>query len=135
MKKLVILIGAALVCLNHVNGQPNASLPNIVLFMADDLGVSDIGPYGNRTVKTPNLDRLATEAMLFKRAFAASPTCCPSRSSLYTAMYPMRHGAHGNHSGVKAGMLSIVQRLSALGYRVAIAGKLHVGPRDVFPFE
>lgn len=135
MKKLVILIGAALACLNHVSGQPNASLPNIVLFMADDLGVSDIGPYGNRTVKTPNLDRLAKESMLFKRAFAASPTCGPSRSSLFTAMYPMRHGAHGNHSGVKAGILSIVQRLSALGYRVAIAGKLHVGPRDVFPFE
>src|SRR5690606_37358548 len=110
-------------------------LPNIVIFIGDDLAVSDTGPYGNSVVRTPHLDKLSSQSMVFNKAFAASPTCGPSRSSLFTAMYPMKHGAHGNHSGVREGITSMVQLLSALGYRVAIAGKLHVGPQEVFPFE
>src|SRR5690606_36069752 len=61
--------------------------------------------------------------------------CGPSRSSLFSAMYPMKHGAHSNHSAVKEGITSMIPQLTALGYRVAIAGKLHVGPQNVFPFE
>jgi uncharacterized sulfatase len=113
----------------------NKPRPNIILFIADDLGVNDIGPYGNRVVRTPNLDRLSEHSMLFTRSFASSPTCGPSRSTLLTGLMPIRHGGHGNHSGVKAGTKSIVQYLQPLGYRVAIAGKLHVGPEEVFPFE
>ncbi|ODS80684.1 MAG: hypothetical protein ABS46_13495 [Cytophagaceae bacterium SCN 52-12] len=116
-----------------VPGKPGQ--PNFVLFIADDLGVKDIGPYGNTVVRTPHLQRLAQESLLFNQAFAASPTCGPSRSSLFTGLMPLRHGAHGNHSGVKSGTRSVAQYLSALGYKVAIAGKLHVGPEDVFPFE
>src|SRR5690606_17032228 len=134
IKKIVLFVWFA--CwLVAANGQGNASLPNMVIFIGDDLAVRDIGPYGNRIVRTPNLDKLSNESLVFDKAFAASPTCGPSRSSLFTAMYPMRHGAHGNHSGVKEGVSSMVQRLSALGYHVAIAGKLHVGPTEVFPFE
>lgn len=134
MNKLALLLGL-IVWLTVANGQQGSSLPNMVIFIGDDLAVRDIGPYGNRIVRTPHLDKLAHESLVFDRAFAASPTCGPSRSSLFTAMYPMRHGAHGNHSGVRPGVSSVVQQLSALGYRVAIAGKLHVGPQDVFPFE
>lgn len=118
--------------------KPNAAqatLPNIVLFIADDLGVNDISPYGNQVVKTPNLDRLSTESLRFTHAFAGSPTCGPSRSTILTGLMPFRHGAHGNHSGVKENTKSIVQYLQSLGYKVAIAGKLHVGPEEVFAFE
>src|SRR5688500_9091982 len=112
-----------------------AARPNIVLFIADDLGVNDIGPYGDRVVKTPNLDKLSKESMLFSRVFAGSPTCGPSRSSLFTGLMPFRHGAHGNHSGVKDDTHSLVHYMQASGYKVAIAGKLHVGPQTVFSFE
>lgn len=108
---------------------------NIVLFIADDLGYNDIGPYGNMVVRTPNIDRLARESLLFTEAFAGSPTCGPSRSTIFTGLMPFRHGAHSNHSGVKEGTKSIVHYLEPLDYRVAIAGKLHVGPEEVFPFE
>lgn len=108
---------------------------NIVLFIADDLDATDIGPYGNKIVRTPNLDKLAQESMLFTRAFASSPTCSPSRSTIFTGLMPMRHGGHGNHNGVKEGTPSLVQYLQPLGYRVALAGKLHIGPEAVFPFE
>lgn len=108
---------------------------NIVLFIADDLDATDIGPYGNTVVRTPNLDKLSTESMLFTRAFASSPTCSPSRSTIFTGLMPLRHGGHGNHNGVKEGTASIVHYLQPLGYRTAIAGKLHIGPESVFPFE
>lgn len=109
--------------------------PNIILFIADDLAMEDIGPYDNEVVRTPHLDRFSGESLLFRSAFASSPTCGPSRSSIFTGLLPFRHGAHGNHSGVREGTKSMVHYLQPLGYRVAIAGKYHVGPEDLFPFE
>jgi len=119
----------------QVSGKAKNQLYNIVLFIADDLGVNDIGPYGNKIVRTPNLNQFASESLLFNRAFASSPTCTPSRSTIFTGLMPMRHGAHGNHSGVAAETKSLVQYLNPLGYRVTIAGKYHVGPETVFSFE
>ncbi|NJD11312.1 MAG: hypothetical protein FIB01_13050 [Gemmatimonadetes bacterium] len=115
--------------------RPATTPPNIVLFIADDLGVTDISPYGNVVVHTPSLEALAQESMVFTRAFAPSPTCSPSRSAIYTGLMPFRNGAHANHSMVRPGTPSLVLRFQALGYRVALAGKLHVGPESVFPFE
>jgi N-sulfoglucosamine sulfohydrolase len=139
MKKIVMACMFVVLAVVQLTAQQiknaGAQKPNIVLFIADDLCVNDIGPYGNKIVRTPNLDKLSKQSLLFTRAFATSPTCGPSRSSIFTGLMPMRHGAHGNHSGVKEGTKSIVQYLQPAGYRVAIAGKLHVGPEEVFPFE
>lgn len=108
---------------------------NIVLFIADDLGIHDTGPYGNTIVRTPSLDEFSKESLLFTQAFASSPTCAPSRSSMFTGLMPFRNGAHSNHSGVRPGTKSLVHYLEPLGYRVALGGKLHIGPEEVFPFE
>lgn len=109
--------------------------PNIVLFVGDDLGAVDTEPYGNRVVRTPHLARLAAEGLTFQRAYATSPTCAPSRASIYSGLLPFRHGAHANHSMARAGVRSLPHYLGELGYRVAIAGKLHVGPETAYPFE
>lgn len=109
--------------------------PNIIIFIADDLDGDDTGPYGSKVVRTPHLDQFARQSLRFTRAFAGSPTCGPSRSTLFTGLLPFRHGAHGNHSGVSENTRSLVHYLQPLGYRVAIAGKLHVGPENVFSFE
>jgi arylsulfatase A-like enzyme len=114
---------------------PATAKPNFVLFIADDLSWHDIGPYGSTDVRTPNLDKLAKESLKFDRAFAASPTCTPSRSSLFSGLYPMRSGAHANHSPIKPGVRTLPAYLKELGYRVVIAGKTHFGPREQFPFE
>jgi uncharacterized sulfatase len=61
--------------------------------------------------------------------------CTPSRSSIYTGLWPIRHGAHHNHQFVRDGVQSVAHFFGALGYRVALAGKSHVGPPAAFPFE
>ena len=112
-----------------------AQRPHVVLFIADDHSWHDSGPYGNRDVRTPNLDRLAREGVRLDAAFAASPTCTPSRAAIYSGMYPFRNGAHANHSVVKGGLRTLPHRMGELGYRVVLAGKTHIVPREAFPFE
>jgi uncharacterized sulfatase len=113
----------------------SARPPHLVLFIADDFTWSDCTPYGARDVRTPNLARLARTGMRFDLAFAASPTCTPSRSALYTGLYPFRNGAHANHSLVNDDVRTLPHYMSDLGYRVVLAGKTHIGPRNRFPFE
>ena len=114
---------------------PATEKPHIVLFISDDHSWHDVGAYGATDVRTPNLDKLATDGMRFEYAFAASPTCSPSRSALFTGLYPMRNGAHANHSLIREGVKTLPQYMKDLGYRVVIAGKTHFGPREQFPFE
>ena len=64
--------------------------PNIIIILADDLGWADLGCYGSKYHKTPNLDRLAAQGMRFTDAYAACPVCSPSRAALLTGKYPAR---------------------------------------------
>src|SRR5262245_22808414 len=67
-----------------------ADRPNIVLVNADDLGINDLGCYGRKDHRTPNLDRLAKEGMRFTSAYCAQPICSPSRAALLTGKHPAR---------------------------------------------
>lgn len=109
--------------------------PNIVIYLSDDHGWEYLKCYGNTDIQTPNLDRIADEGMRFTHAFTPTPTCAPSRSTLYTGLYPARHGAMGNHTECHAHLDSLPKLLRELGYRVAIAGKTHVKPETLFDFE
>lgn len=106
-----------------------------MIFVADDLTWGDIGPNGSREIRTPNFDRLAKQGLRLTRAFAASPTCTPSRCALYTGLYPIRNGAHANHSWISEGIRTWPQYFHELGYRCVLAGKTHIGPREQFPFD
>lgn len=109
--------------------------PNLLLFLADDMTYTDVGCFGNRDVKTPNLDALAAGGMRFTRCYNSAPTCSPLRQSLYTGIYPVRNGAYPNHSRVYDGVHSLPHYLKTLGYRTAIVGKRHEAPAAAFPFE
>ena len=111
------------------------SKPNIVIYLSDDHGWEYLGCYGNADVQTPNLDRIAEEGLRFTHSFTPTPTCAPSRSTLYTGLYPARHGAMGNHTECHPHLASLPKLLRELGYRVAIAGKKHVKPETLFDFE
>jgi arylsulfatase A-like enzyme len=112
-----------------------AAPPHIVLFIADDYSWHDSSAYGNKDVRTPNIDKLASQGMRFNAAFAASPTCTPSRSAIYTGLYPHHNGAHANHSLINDNIRTLPAQMKDLGYRAVIAGKTHIGPRALFPFE
>ena len=114
---------------------PNAGRPNILIIMGDDATYKDLALYGGRNVKTPNIDRLATEGVVFENAFLSIAMCNPCRTELYTGLYPARNGSCWNHSAARPGTRSIVHYLGDLGYRVGLCGKKHVGPAKAFPFE
>ena len=109
--------------------------PNFLIVMADDCTHNDLPVYGGQNARTPNIDQLATQGLTFNRAYLGEAMCQPCRAELYTGQYPMRNGCAWNHSASHSNTTSIPQHLGALGYRVGLAGKVHVQPSKAFPFE
>jgi N-sulfoglucosamine sulfohydrolase len=109
---------------------------NIVIIMADDLASNELSCYGGKNIKTPHIDALAKEGLRFRQNYASAAMCVPTRASLFTGLYPVRHGAFQNHKRVYDNVKSIGHYLADLGYRVALTGKDHsTRPHTVFPFE
>ncbi|MBL69113.1 MAG: heparan N-sulfatase [Verrucomicrobiales bacterium] len=109
--------------------------PNFLIIMADDCTYNDLPLYGGQNAKTPNINRLAASGLTFNRAYLGEAMCQPSRAELFTAMYALRNGCAWNHSASRPGLTSMPHHLGALGYRVGLAGKGHVKPQSVFPFQ
>ena len=109
--------------------------PNIVMYISDDHGIDFLGCYGNKIIRTPNIDALEKEGMLFTKMFAASPTCAPSRSILWTGLHSARNGCMANHTPCRNDIISLPTYLNRLGYRVVLANKSHAKPGEVFCFE
>jgi len=107
----------------------------MVLFLADDLTYRDLGCYGSPDAITPRIDRLAEEGMLFHHCYQAAAMCSPTRHNLYNGLYPVKSGAHPNHTFAEPWVKSMPHYLGELGYRVGSIGKGHIGPREVYPFE
>lgn len=110
--------------------------PNVVIIMADDLDSRQLSCYGGKNIQTRNIDQLAGEGLQFNSIYASHATCVPTRASLFTGLYPMRHGSFQNHKPVYKNMKSIGHYLDALGYKVGLTGKDHsTKPKAVFPFD
>jgi arylsulfatase A-like enzyme len=117
-----------------------AAPPNVVLIFADDLGIGEVGAYGQQKVPTPNLDRLAKEGTRFTRFYTASPVCAPSRASLLTGKHTGRSPIRGNkevggwelNSGegqmsLPAAERTIAEGFKERGYATAAIGKWGLG--------
>lgn len=107
--------------------------------VADDLGLM-LGCYGLTSIKTPNIDRLASNGTLFTNAFASTASCSGSRSTIYTGLHTHQNGQYGlnhgwNHFQTHDHIETAPQIFNSLGYQTGIIGKVHVGPRDVYPWE
>lgn len=128
MKKLIMMI--MLGCLASAGVSDGAEKkPNIVVVLADDHGVQHASPYGAKEIRTPNMQAMADEGMVFDRAYVASPSCCPSRTALLTGLMPERNGVVGNHESedLKPGTKSLMSNLINLGYAVIWHGKVAHG--------
>jgi len=104
--------------------------------MADQLGARSLPAYGNAVVRSPHLDRLAEEGVVFERALCPSPLCAPSRASLMTGMLPSRTRVYDNAGELPAAVPTFAHHLRAAGYRAVLAGKMHfIGPDQLHGFE
>ena len=155
----IVAVVAAAIGLGYVpaavsqrGGAARVERPNIVLILADDLGVSDLGAYGRTEHRTPNLDRLAAEGLRFTTAYVSSPICSPSRAGLMTGRFPARLHITtyipGRPNAPSQKLLhpemrqqlpleeiTIAERLREHGYATATIGKWHLGGVGFTPRE
>jgi len=115
-------------------GSKAGSKQNFLIIMADDCTHNDLPVYGGQNAITPNINQLASEGLVFNKAYLGSAMCQPCRAELYSGLYPMRNGCAWNHSASRPDITTMPHHLGALGYRVGLAGKVHVLPDKVFPF-
>lgn len=115
-------------------GATRPARPNIVFILADDLGYADLGCYGQKRIRTPNIDRIAAEGIRFTQAYCGTSVCAPSRCSLMT-------GLHIGHACIRAnratppegqqplstGTFTVARMLQQAGYRTACIGKWGLG--------
>lgn len=125
-----VLTALALVCpalLHAVEEMP----PNVVLFLADDLGYGDLACYGNSVIKTPHLDKFASQGMRLTQCYSASAVCSPSRSAILTGRTPYRNGVFtwipaGREPHLRQSEITVAKLLQQRGYATCHAGKWHL---------
>jgi arylsulfatase A len=108
--------------------------PNFVVLLADDLGHGDLRPYGNKVVKTPNLDKLGEGGLVLDHCYASAPVCSPSRAGMLTGQHPYRNGIRDwipLNSGVFVPKTapSIARLLGEAGYKSCHVGKWHLNSK------
>src|SRR6185436_12781085 len=96
MKRIWLVVLAALAFGMASFAAPAAKPPNIIIILADDLGYGDLGCYGHPSIRTPNLDRMATEGLRFTDFYSAANLCTPSRAALLTGRFAIRSGMAGS---------------------------------------
>ena len=126
-----------LICTGFPNLQASDQ-PNIVLILADDLGLGDVGVFGSEEINTPNIDSLSEMGIRFTQAYVSHPVCSPSRAGLITGRYQQRHGWEFNparrdlHSGMNLGEETLAEALKEQGYSTGLVGKWHLGQGEAY---
>jgi choline-sulfatase len=110
--------------------------PNILMIMADQLSALALPAYGHPIVRTPHLDRLAAQGVVFEKTYCNFPLCAPSRASLMSGQLASRVGVYDNAAEFPASVPTLAHGLRALGYATCLSGKMHfVGPDQLHGFE
>jgi arylsulfatase A-like enzyme len=109
-------------------GLSNSKRPNILFLMADQHRADCVGADGNQVIRTPNLDRIAREGVIFQRAYSSTPTCTPARTALLTGLSPWHHGMLGMRAMAEEYPLEKPRALRDAGYYTITVGKQHFSP-------
>lgn len=131
MKDLTRLIVVVLLLAGSAFAQNRK--PNIILIYADDLGYGDIGPFGQKYIKTPNLDKLAAGGLKFTNFYASAPVCAPSRASIMTGFHQGRAVIRGNNNDrgarvpLRPSDVTVAEVMKSAGYRTAMIRKWGLG--------
>ena len=117
------------------DSRPNK--PNIVVFVADDMGWGDSATYGHPLIQTPNLDKLASQGVKFTQCYSAAGVCSPSRAAILTGRTPYRNGVwrhlSGNHEAhLRASEITYPELLKEIGYETCHVGKWHLNSKQQF---
>ncbi len=133
MRKVLAALLFSLAGFSHAIGAPGR--PNIIFIVADDLGYGDIGAFGQKKIRTPNLDRLAAEGMCFTQHYSGNAVCAPSRCVLMTGKHPGHAFIRDNREVKPEGQVplppqtvTLPKLLQRLGYRTGAFGKWGLGP-------
>ena len=108
--------------------QPKMKKPNILLILTDQHQFGAIGALGHPDVKTPNLDALAAQSLVFDSAYTPAPICGPARAALFTGCNAIETGIHVNWIPLPENLPLMTERLASAGYHNALVGKLHLSP-------
>ncbi len=112
------------------------SKPNFLFVQADQLAARVLPAYGNRVAKTPSIDRLAGQGVVFEQAYCNYPLCAPSRFSMLSGLLPTHAGAYDNGAEFPASLPTFIHYLRLLGYQTCLSGKMHfIGPDQLHGFE
>jgi len=132
---VIMLAGLSLGSSTRLPEQIRNEKPNFLIIIADDCTYNDLPIYGGGNALTPNIDTLAKQGLTFNQAYLTEAICQPCRSELYTGLYPLSNGCAWNHSSSRPDINSLPDYLRPQGYRVGLAGKVHVLPEDVYDFD
>lgn len=134
-KRIVVLLLGFIATINHLVSQiVEKKKPNIIVFIADDASV-DFGCYGNKYVKTPNIDQLASQGVLFRNAFVTSPQSSPSRISMMTGQYAHTLGVEDLHTPIDEKTKMLPAYLKEAGYYTGSMLKTHWGDNGTKQFD
>jgi len=115
------------------SAQTYSSRPNIIVIVGDDLRGDALGVTGHPFFKSPNLDRIANEGVLFQNSFVVHSLCSPSRATLLTGLYSHQHRVLDNDTPLHSRLTTVAQYLNAAGYATAFIGKWHMGFLNAAP--
>src|SRR5690606_25472816 len=140
--KTIITVILFLSCGSFGQSQENlGKTPNFIIIFADDLGYGDLGTYGHPTIKTPHLDRMASEGQKWTNFYVGASVCTPSRAALLTGRLPIRSGMCSDKSrvlfpnslhGLPVNEITLAEQLRKTGYATACIGKWHLGHHNQY---
>ncbi len=126
-----VLLGLVIPVYGSLAGESSRERPNVIFIMADDHAPHGLSCYGSKILKTPNIDRLATDGMRFTHAVGVNSLCAPARAALLTGKHSHSNGKRSNFDRFDGGQQTFPTLLQTSGYKTAIVGKWHLGVEPI----